>query len=258
MKTIKINLPENINRIAIVPIADVHIGDPYCDIELLKKTIEKIRDNPNVYCICNGDLMNTALKTSVSDVYSEKLTPMEQLLTVRDLLAPIKHKILCMTNGNHEARVYKTDGIDTTSILANELGISDRYAPASALIFLKLGKKTKKHTNQQMQYSIFVNHGVGGGHKIGGKLNRLEDVVSIVDADIYIHSHTHLPAVFKENFFRTNLTHQSVEEVEKLFVNTNAFLTYGGYGETYEFRPASRSVPTIYLSGEERIMEAKI
>ena len=258
MKTIKINLPRELNRIRIVPIADVHIGDPYCDIETLNKTIETIKNNPDVYCICNGDLMNTALKTSVSDVYSEKLTPMEQLLKVRDLLYPIKDKIICMTNGNHEARVYKTDGIDTTAILARELGIEDRYAPASALVFLKLGQKTKEHKTQQMQYSIFVNHGCGGGHRIGGKLNRLEDVVSIVDADVYIHSHTHLPAVFKNNFFRTNLTHQSVEEVEKLFVNTNAFLTYGGYGETYEFRPASRSVPVIYLSGEERIMEAKI
>jgi predicted phosphodiesterase len=258
MKIIKINLPRELKRIAIIPLADIHIGDPHCDEEALKKTIEYIRKNKDVYCVCNGDLMNTALKTSVSDVYSEVLSPMEQLIRVRDLLAPIKDKILGITNGNHEARVYKAAGIDTSMLLAKELGIENRYAAESAVLFLKFGQKEKEHKNQQMQYTIFMNHGWGGGRKVGGKLNSLEEVVGVVDTDIYLHSHTHLPAVFKQNFYRTNLPHQSVEEVEKLFVNTNAFLKYGGYGEALEFRPASRSVPMIFLSGTERIMEAKI
>lgn len=258
MKTIKITLPKELKRITIVPLADLHIGDPHHDAAGLKRTIEFIKKTKDAYCICNGDLMNTALKTSVSDVYSEVLSPMEQLIAVRDILLPIKDKILCITSGNHEARVYKTAGIDSSMLLARELGIENRYAAESAVIFLKLGQKEKEHKNQQMQYSIFVNHGYGGGRKIGGKLNSLEEVTGVIDADVYIHSHTHLPAIFKQNFYRTNLPHQSIEEVEKLFVNTNAFLNYGGYGEALEFRPASRSVPMIILSGTERALGGTI
>ena len=42
----------------------------------------------------------------------------------------------------------------------------------------------------------------------------------------------------------------SVKKVDKLFVNTAAKLNYGGYGQTYEFKPASLANTTIYLSGE--------
>jgi len=258
MKTIKIELAKDIKRLEIVPLADFHVGDPGCRYDEIEKIVEYIAENENVYCILNGDLMNNALKTSVSDVYSEVLTPMEQLLRVRDLLAPIASKIICITNGNHEHRTWKTDGIDITALLAKELGVSDRYAPASAVVFLKFGLKNKQHgrKEQQMQYTIFCNHGTGNGKRVGGKLNRLEDVAAIVDADVYLHGHSHLPAVFKQSFFRTNLTWSTLEQVEKLFVNNNAFLDYGGYGEVFEFAPASRSVPKIILSGTERAMKA--
>ena len=258
MKTIKIELSKEIKRLEIVPLADFHVGDPECKYEEIEKIIQYIKDNEDTYCILNGDLMNTALKTSVSDVYSEVLTPMEQLLKVRDLLVPIASKIICVTGGNHERRIWKTDGIDVTALLAKELGVLDRYAPNSAVVFIKFGLKKKQHgrKEQQMLYTIFCNHGTGNGKRIGGKLNRLEDVAAIVDADVYLHGHSHLPAVFKQNFFRTNLTWCSLEQVEKLFVNNNAFLDYGGYGEVFEFAPASRSVPKIILSGTERAMKA--
>jgi predicted phosphodiesterase len=256
MNVIKVNLPKSLKQIKIVPLADIHFGDPNCNVTALRKVINYIKDTPDCYCILNGDLINNATKNSCSDIYAEFVPPSKQLEQVSELLNPIKDKILCITGGNHEFRTWKMDGIDLTALLARELGCGNRYAPNSAVLFLKLGQKEKDHKSQQVQYSIFINHGCGGGRKIGGKLGRLEDVVQIVDCDVYIHSHTHLPAVFKQNFFRTNLPHQSIEEVEKTFVNTNAFLNYGGYGETYEFRPASRSVPIIVLSGTERNVDS--
>ena len=103
-----------------------------------------------------------------------------------------------------------------------------------------------------------MTHGSGGGKREGGKVNRLADLASIVDADIYIHAHTHLPLIFKEAFFRTNAGNSSVALVDKLFVNTAASLNYGGYGDRMGYKPASKQSPVIYLAGLKHDMWAKL
>lgn len=261
MKVIKKQLPTNQQEVIIVPLADLHLGDSYCDISKIKEHIEFIKNTPNAYCLLNGDIINNATRTSVSDVYGEKLTPMEQLRFASELLSPIKNKILCVTNGNHEARTYKTDGIDLMEVLTRELGIDDVYSSNSAIVYLQVGTSAKQHHNKrvsQTQYSIFVNHGCGGGHKEGGKMNKLAEMASIVDADIYVHSHTHTPMIMKKAFFRADYVHQTVTQVDKLFVNTSATLNYGGYGETFEFTPSSKETPYIRLSGKKRMMRADL
>ena len=83
-------------------------------------------------------------------------------------------------------------------------------------------------------------------------------MASIIDADVYIHSHTHLPMVMKESYFRIDVRNNAYRPVDKLFVNTGAALNYGGYSETYEFKPSSKDTPHIFLSGTERGMFARL
>ena len=83
-------------------------------------------------------------------------------------------------------------------------------------------------------------------------------LASIVDADIYVHGHTHLPMVFKEAFYRVSESNSSVSLVDKLFVNTAAALNYGGYGDKQGFKPASKCSPVIYLHGTRHDMWAKL
>ena len=90
------------------------------------------------------------------------------------------------------------------------------------------------------------------------KAIRLADMASIVDADVYIHSHTHLPMVMKQGFYRTCEANRSVAPVSKLFVNTAAALNYGGYGEIQEYKPTSKDSPVIYLDGHKRGMTARL
>jgi antirestriction protein ArdC len=75
---------------------------------------------------------------------------------------------------------------------------------------------------------------------------------------MYIHSHTHLPVIFKESFFRVSGGNSSVALVDKLFVNTGAALDYGGYGDKAGFKPASKCSPVIYLNGKKRELSAKL
>lgn len=259
--TIKFTIDESLDYIEIHTLSDWHIGDVSCDMTKINENIKSIAENKHAYVICNGDLMNNATKTSVSDCYAEDISPMEQLTTLCGLLEPIKDKIICMTQGNHEARTYRNDGIDLTYLVAKQLGISDRYSRAGALVFLRFDDgvtgKSDRHGNK-LCYMLYTTHGSGGGRKEGAKAIRLADMACIVDADIYIHSHTHLPMIIKEAYFRTSASNSSVAKVEKLFVNTSAQLDYGGYGQTYEFKPSSTSNPVIYLNGKRKEFTAKL
>lgn len=257
MKAIKCDLPFA-EVIEIHPMADHHIGDSMCDFKSVMERIEYIRTTPNAYCILGGDLLDTAICSSIGDTYGANLQPMEQLKQCVKIFEPIKDKIIAVLPGNHENRVYKSDGIDMTEIMCNQLGIPEKYSPTTALLFIRFGTQGGKHHNRPQLYTAYVTHGSGGGRREGGKVNRLADLASIVDADIYIHSHTHLPVVFREGFFRTYPSTSTVAQVDKLFVNTAASLNYGGYGDKAGFKPASKRSPVIYLHGLKHDMWAKL
>ena len=257
MKAIKCDLPFA-EVIEIHPMADLHIGDNVCDFKAIMERIEYIRTTPNVYCILDGDLMDTAVASSIGDTYGANLQPMEQLKMCVKIFEPIKDKILAVLPGNHENRVYKSDGIDMTEIMCSQLGIPERYSPTTALLFIRFGKSQKHMPNRKQLYTVYVTHGSGGGRREGGKVNRLADLASIVDCDCYIHSHTHLPVIFREAFFRLSPGNSSVAQVDKLFVNAAASLNYGGYGDKAGFKPASKRSPVIYLHGLKHDMWAKL
>lgn len=257
MKAIRCDLPYA-EQIELHPMSDLHIGDRYCDYKSILARIEHIKNTKNAYCILDGDLMDTAIASSIGDTYGANIQPMEQLNHCVKLFEPIKDKILAVLPGNHENRVYKQDGLDTTLLMCNQLGITERYSPTTALLFVRFGKVASKHHGRPQLYTIYVTHGSGGGRKEGGKVNRLADLACIVDADIYITGHTHLPIVFKEAYYRTSGQNSSVALVDKLFVNTAASLDYGGYGDKQGFKPTSKQSPIIYLNGLKREMKAEI
>lgn len=261
MQIVKRKLSRDFEMVEILPLADWHIGDACCNIKQIKEKIKYIEENDNVFCVLNGDLINNATKTSVSDSYAEDYSPDEQINILIELLSPIKNKILAMTSGNHEKRTYRKEGIDLTKIVARQLNLLDCYDSNSCLIFLSLGQDvmhTTKKRKAQQNYILYLTHGSGGGRKEGAKAIRLADMATIVDADVYIHSHTHLPMIIKEKFYRTDNINKTLTPVDKLFVNTASFLEYGGYGEEFEYKPNSIHNPIIYLDGRQKLAKAKL
>ena len=265
MKIIKIDLPRELESVELHVFADEHIGDTNSDVKRVIDRIEYVKNTPNAYCILNGDIIDNATKTSIGDTYMQEFNPMEQLQKAVELFEPIKDKILCITHGNHENRTYKNEGINLSCLIAKQLGLSDRYTPTSAVLFIRLGEYSLRvresngsGKKRQVCYMLYVLHGSGGGRKEGAKAIRLADMASIIDVDIYIHSHTHLPMVMKQAFHRIDPRNNSVALVDKLFVNTASNLNYGGYGEAAEFKPSSKETPTIYLSGSKKDFKARL
>lgn len=262
MHCVRVDYPSDWLLANVYIIADTHIGDPQADTRLIARRVEQVARDPHGLCILNGDIMNTALRNGVSDVYGEVASPMQQIDEACALLEPIKHKIIGATTGNHESRTYKSDGIDMTRLVCRQLGIEGKYAPEGVLIFLRFGtrngKSRHRDQNNAQWYSIYATHGSGGGRKEGAKAIRLADMAAIVDADVYIHAHTHLPMVMKQSFYRVSNQQCSVQAVDKLFVNSAATLSYGGYGQAQEYKPASTANPVIHLEARNKIATATL
>jgi predicted phosphodiesterase len=259
VKVIKHNLGD-FDTVDILPLADTHIGDIHSDFKKLREQLDWVMAAENRFVILNGDLVDMAVRNSIGDIYSQNLTPMEGLEQCVKIFGPVKDRVLSIQPGNHELRIWRTDGIDFTQILCRQLDIADRYSNASSLLFVRFGKRmgTQNHHGRPVCYTIFCEHGSGGGRTEGAKINRLVQMANIIDADIYVHSHTHTPVITKNSFFRVSCANSSVSKIDRLFVNTSSLMEYGGYGELQGFKPNSLDTPIIHLDGRHRNMTATL
>lgn len=253
MKVINIDLPNTIKQLTILVLADVHLEDPLCDEKRVVQFVEEVKNDPCTYFLVNGDIFNNPTRNAISDIWRERMSTDDAIDFIIELLRPIKDKCLVLTDGNHEKRLYKQgSGGLLVKQVARALQIEDRYSYEPYLLFLAFGKN-KGRANRKTVYSIYGRHGYGGGRKAGGKINKLMEMVEIINADIFIHSHTHLQAILREESISVDYRNRKPQYKSHLFVNSNAFLKYGGYGEEFGFRPVSSIYPKIYLDGYERL-----
>ena len=88
--------------VTIRHLADLHIGSPNCDIELVKSLVAENVAN-HWYAFLVGDLLDVELKNSKSDVYTQTMTIDEAMDTCCDILTPLADAglILGAVQGNH-------------------------------------------------------------------------------------------------------------------------------------------------------------
>lgn len=250
MISCNIKLETEGNQIQIVPLGDFHLGDENFKIDKLIKTLEYIQNTDNCYTILNGDLMNNALKCSKSDSYKEQLTVEAQQDWLIKLLEPIKDKILYMAQGNHEYRTSVLAGIDPLRYVAKALGLLEngRYSDNSYVLNVQFG--ANKNKRSPLSYVIYGIHGSGtGGRRMGSTVNCLEEMTKIIpNANLYVHSHTHVPINYTDRCFVFNTHTKQVEEFKRTFVNTNSFQDYGGYAERYGYKLTDLAPFTIIIT----------
>ncbi len=232
---IRLELSQESNTIQIYVLSDVHIGDSCADLDLLKEVVNKIKDSPDMYVILLGDILNTAIVNSKSDIYSETVNLATAQKMALEYLTPIKDKILAMTPGNHENRVWRNVGLDVSLWLAEKLGVQDRYRNNFIALDISFGKDN--NGNPYHLHLVGQHGGYGGGRKLSAALSALEDVDGIVcNADIYVRAHTHSPVSGKRDVWQFN-EKGNLEKRHKHYFSAPAFLKTGGYGLDKGYRP---------------------
>ena len=258
----------------IIPIGDIHLGDTDCDIAKLKETINYIKKTPRCYTILMGDMGNYFSpndKRFDSDKVDILLrTPEAQFKEVIRLFKPIRHKIIAVLEGNHEANSKNLGLFDFSRNLAHDLECNyGGYACFIELSFRRQVKLTEKAKDKwrgmngfgAKRVVIFATHGSGCSGRVGSKMNKLEEYSKNIEADIYLQAHNHSLSV--SPMIKLICNKGVIIEKNTVCVNTGTFLKTwtkgkGSYAENKGYLPAKTGVAHIYINPRYNILTARI
>lgn len=256
-KIIDIQLPQEWESVELYPLSDLHIGDPRTDKRMFLQFLEHIKAAPNRFLLFNGDNSNNAIKSSVSNIYEEEMTPREQKIWLRENLQCVKDRFLIFTPGNHEDRSVRETDTHMIEDLAENLGLEDLYRSEEALIKLSFGVNPT-NPERKVVYSIYITHGNGGGKRAGSTINNLELLGLSIDADIYIVGHSHKRIAYKSGFRRPDLRNNKIVQAERLFVCSSSWSDFGGYAARKMLIPSAKGSVPITLDGRKKEMFASV
>lgn len=186
--------------IHIEPLSDIHIGSAFFDKVKFSQVINRIKNDPNRYTFIMGDIFDASLPGSKfydEGVRDFKMPSFEdQYQFAVKSLYPIREKIIGIHTGNHDERIRKLMMGDSFSNavlrLANDLRV--KYLGYLALTKLSF---QRRRSESRRGIDVFTAHGGYSGLRVGGNLNRVEDIASSFEADIYLTGHTHQIVVDK-------------------------------------------------------------
>lgn len=241
--------------VRIIPLGDIHIGSPQSRIKDVIKIIESADEN--VRFIFAGDVIDNALRDSVSDIYEQTANPHEALKAFSQLLDLAKGKVLGVISGNHEYRTKKRVGVDILELLCEERRVP--YAEDILVLDIAVGGQASYGSRKRLDYLIAIGHGYSSSRTPGGKINansKIRDVV--INCDIYITGHTHQPSVHKEAYFEADRRNKKLLLRERYLLTIPAWLDYESYAARRFYAPSSPGLAMIELSGQKREIIIKL
>lgn len=228
LRCVAIHLEKKDDHIFLEPHGDHQIGSKLVDYDKLAERILALQTDPNRYTIIMGDIIDNIMayaggmidKRWSEDVADENLdTTEKQRDRFIELYHPVKDKILGIMSGNHE---YKT--IDRYQFE------QDFCAPLEApylgtMCMIHLGIYHNKIPLRS--FEIWACHGSYAGMRVGGGLNRLQDLAGRYDADIYLHAHIHDKAFYTDH----QITH--IPKTNELGARPKVYVLTGTFQKTH-------------------------
>lgn len=247
-------LPKDLTDVKIIVLSDLHYGNPYCSVKHFLRARDFIRGNNDVYCFLNGDLCESVIKTSKGEIYKQVGSPDDQKHQVVDWLLPIQDRILGMTTGNHENRIYEVAGTDISGYIAERLNIP--YRPEGMLFKLSFGGGNNGHADKPFVFWSYITHGYGGARTKSAKAVKAERISNSIYGDWYAMSHDHVVNVAPDIYLmpdnrgtidKDGFLSGKVTAHREMLIKTNSFLKWGGYAEMGGFPPSDLATPVINL-----------
>ena len=241
----------------LVFISDPHYGSPWFDEARFLYTRDCVKKVPPLFVVLTGDLCESTIKSSKGEIFKQVGTPANQRDKMIEWLIPIKHKVLGMTDGNHERRISNETSVDITSDIAKALGVP--YRPDGIMLKISFGDGNKSTPGRPYTYYTYSTHGYGGARTKSAKAVKVERQGQFIVADLHTMSHDHVVNIAPDVILRpddrtsedkkTGFTTGRVKAVRKMLVKTSCYLKWGGYGEAGGFPPCDLATPVIKLRG---------
>jgi len=238
------------NKLEIMLMGDMHIGSRYYDEKENKKIIDLCLKK-NIYVLLMGDQIETATRDSIgAGVYEQSEIIEKQMEHFYFLFKPLADEglILGMHQGNHEARLFNSSGVDITKIMARELRVP--YFSWGKMHYYRIGNQA---------YKIYTTHGSSGARLPHTKIKGVLDLANLAEAEIYAMGHLHQLSHHIRNFYAINTKNKGVIEEQKHFLLTGSYLTHwGSYAHKKSYEPMRKGSPLLKLDGKEHIIRVSI
>jgi len=233
--------------VKLVPIGDLHIGSDKAMMVELREYMCSLSDNS--YIILMGDILENALRNSLGDVYTQKLSPEDAIDAAIKFFGPFKDKILGAVSGNHERRSRKQVGLNPMKIVAGALDIP--YD--ESILVLDITVKQHEHA-KGANYAVAVTHGISAARTIGAKLNANSKFLDYIeDIDVYITGHVHQPAYTKFAKYVIDRYNKKCSKRYGYLVLIPAWVDDDEYVETHLYSPTVHGFLEIELFSKKRI-----
>lgn len=240
------------NDVTLWLIGDTHIGASEFNEKRFKRDISLIEADPNAKVVLIGDIINNGVKSSVSNVYEERMMPGAAKKYAAECLAPIKDKIICAVGGNHEMRSVKEVDDDPAYDIMCKLDIENLYRRNVAFVKLQFGN-VRGDGKTNPTYTLLVTHGSGGGSTIGGSANKQQRTQETYEGiDIFIQGHTHKAMNFFPQRVIFDTRNNKISFRTITCVTAPSYLDYGGYAMRGGLRPYANVVSNIVLCGNKK------
>ena len=240
--------------ITIIPIGDVHLGAKECMEQEFIRFIDEVKDREDLRFVILGDLLNNAVKSSVSNIYDEVIRPADAKKMMVKILEPIKDKVLCVCNGNHERRSGKEVDDSPLYDICAKLDIEELYRENMCFVKLQFGERNVKGASRPT-YTLLVAHGAGAGSMTGSSINRNERFAAHVDnLDCMIVGHSHRPAVTQPGKIFIDTQNNKVSIKPFKVITATSWLKTGGYSLQKLLTPTSHVLQTLILRGDRKEM----
>ena len=224
LRCVAIELEHKDDHVFLEPHGDHQIGSKLVDYDKLAERIYTLHSDPMRYTLIMGDVIDNIQayaggmidKRWSEDVADKDLeTTEKQRDKFIELYYPVKHKILGILSGNHE---YKT--IDRYQFEHDFCGpLETPYLGSMCMIHLGIYYKKQP----LKAFEIWACHGSYAGMRVGGGLNRLQDLAGRYDADIYLHAHIHDKAFYTDYQITHVPNNNSLGARPKVYVITGTF-----------------------------------
>mgnify|MGYP000898299958 CR=1 FL=1 len=256
--------------LTLYPLGDVHFGSANCDVGLFLDTIQAIKDDPDARWIGVGDYcewITVKDKRWHAGGIDTRYVTLENVGRLGDhyvglmgrFFAPIIDKCWGFGDGNHESKFCDENGTDLCTRILKEAGapgevVGDDWDSPLYSGWAALTRVCFEDANRHRSaVRIYSSHGWQGGRMDGAKVNQMQRLLAWIDADIYLHGHSHSRFIVPVDRLRTNHDFTAVKADRTYVAHTGSFLkTYQkdavSYAERAGYPPTSLGTVRFHLT----------
>jgi len=206
-------------EITLALIGDAHAGADTCDYELFGRTVELVKNHPNVKAVLMGDLIDAFFWNQA--LQGDMLNHREQVMYMQSVLDAMEGEIVGAFKGNHERWAEKTSVSPLYFKWLEKYGTP--YFEGKGVLGINF---------PDMRYTMEGSHRFPGHSMYNDNHPQMrESKFGQQGLDIYVSAHTH------KKSYHSQFINVQGERIQQHFITVGAFKGHDNYGADKGYDP---------------------